>query len=500
MGQKHRAAETLKYSQTKEPRQEMRDNYRTLFEKCPAAVLTTSTYGKLLRVNERALELFGCSGENLVGKNIRELCLEPTHWDRIKKKIDRAGSVRDSLLRLRRESGEEVDCLLSAGVQSTSLGNSREYECVLWDMTEYNRMLETLRENEERYHRLVNSVSDGLWTSQWDQDMNVHITYLTDSIANIIGYDSSEVVPMALEQILTPSSVERGINAIREQLAVENKRGIDPNRSWTMEIEMYHKSGGTIWAEATTAFLRDKDGRPIGTFGVTRNITERKRYEAKLRSLSSRLVELQEAERRHIARELHDQIGQSLTGLRLLLEMIPDQPTQNVRASIDEAQGLINDLMNRVKDLSLELRPSMLDDLGLMPTLLRHFERYKAQTHVSVNFKQRGIERRFAPDLETAVFRIVQEGLTNVARHASVSTADVRIVVSRSKLKVQIEDRGSGFDAQILSARGAADGIAGMQERASLLGGRLAVNSIPGVGTQLMAEFPLRPHRTRKEG
>jgi PAS domain S-box-containing protein len=492
-------AETLKDSQTKEPRREVRDSYRTLFEKCPAAVFTISRYGKLLRVNERALELFGCNSENLVGKNIRELCLDPAQWDGIKKRIDRAGHVRDSPLKLRKESGEEVSCLLSAGMQGTNRENTRQYECVLWDMTEYNRMLETLRENEERYRLLASSVTDGLWTSKWDQYMNVRITYLTDSIANIIGYDSNEVVPKTLEQILTPSSVERGVNAIREQLAIENKRGIDPNRSWTMEIEMYHKRGGTIWAEATTAFLRDKNGRPIGTFGVTRNITERKRYEAKLRSLSSRLVEVQEAERRHIARELHDQIGQSLTGLRLLLEMIPDQPSQNVRASINEAQALINDLTDRVKDLSLELRPSMLDDLGLMPTLLRHFEQYKAQTHVSVNFKQRGIERRFAPDLETAVFRIVQEGLTNVARHANVSTADVRIVVSRSKLKVQIEDRGTGFDAQILSARSTANGIAGMQERASLLGGRLVVNSIPGVGTQLMAEFPLRSYRSRKE-
>jgi len=500
MGQKHRTTETLKYSLNKEPLQEMQDNYRRLFERCPAVVFTTSTCGKLLRVNERASELFGYSSENLVGKNIRELCLDPTPWDRIKKKLDRAGSVRDSPLRLRREGGGEIDCLLSAGVQRANLGNGREYECVLWDMTKYNRVLEALRENGERYRLLVSSVADGLWTSEWDQDMNIRITYLTDSIANIIGYDSNEVVPMTLEQILTPSSVERGISAIREQLAMESKRGVDPNRSWTMEIEMYHKSGGTIWAEATTAFLRDRDGRPIGTFGVTRNITERKRYEAKLRALSSRLVEVQEAERRHIARELHDQIGQSLTGLRLLLEMIPDQPSRNVRASVDEAQALINDLMDRVKDLSLELRPAMLDDLGLMPTLLRHFDHYKAQTHISVNFKQRGLDRRFAPDLETAVFRIVQEGLTNVARHASVSTADVRIVVGRGKLKVQIEDRGKGFDGHVLSVRGAASGITGMQERASLLGGHLVVDSIPGVGTQLIAEFPLVPHRKRKEG
>src|SRR5512136_164739 len=238
--------------------------------------------------------------------------------------------------------------------------------------------------------------------------------------------------------------------------------------------------------------MRDEWGKPIGIIGFTRDITERRRYEAQLRALSSRLVELQEAERRHIARELHDQIGQSLTGVRMLLGMLPVRRSKNSGKSISEIQGLIDDMMNRVKDLSLELRPSTLDDLGLLPTLLRHLATYKTQTNISVHFKQRGLERRFNPQIETAVFRIIQEGLTNVARHAKVTEVEVRIVATRNNLRIQIDDSGKGFAHKAVFASDTASGITGMQERAALLGGLLSVESVPGVGTRLAAEIPLK--------
>ena len=298
---------------------------------------------------------------------------------------------------------------------------------------------------------------------------------------------------------MVPSSLKVGMEALKDQISRENEPAADPSRSWTVELEMIHKNGGSVWVEVRSSLLRDQNGKAVGTLGVTRDITDRKRYEERLRLLSARLVELQEAERRHIARELHDQIGQWLTGLSLMLNMIPELPAEAIRSNIAEAQVLINELMGRVRDLSLELRPSMLDDLGLLPTLIRHFERYRAQTHVSVDFKQRGLEGRFPADLETGVFRVVQEGLTNVARHANVSKASVRVVASRSRLSLQIEDNGKGFDQQVLAARGASSGITGMQERAALLGGKLAVDSVPGVGTRLTAEFPLEQQQAKSD-
>ena len=459
-------------------------------------MVTISKCGDILLANESASVLLGWSSKELVGKNIKELCAEPTRWDRIKRRLDRSGHLRGSPFNLISKSGARKNCLIYSSVLRVPQEGIRIYECVFYDMSKHDLAVESLREREEQYRMLVNVATDSLWIAKFGQDdIYIHLTYLTDSIASIIGFSSSEVMNLTRDQLMTPSSLELGINVRREQLAMDNKPGVDPSRSWIVERELYHKNGGTVWVESKETFLRDKNGNPIGLVAVTRDITERKRYEAKLRMLSSRLVEVQEVQQRHIARELHDQIGQSLTGIRLLLETIRDMPPQNIKTNIDEAQVLVNDLMDRVKGLSLQLRPTMLDDLGLMPTLLKHFERYKAQTSVSVNFRQRGLQRRFAPDLETAIFRIVQEGLTNVARHACIRSVRVQIVVNKTSLVVEIKDRGVGFDPLVVLTCGTGSGITGMQERAAILGGQVKVDSKPGVGTHLRAEFPLELSR-----
>jgi PAS domain S-box-containing protein len=204
----------------------------------------------------------------------------------------------------------------------------------------------------------------------------------------------------------------------------------------------------------------------------------------RLQALSQRLLEVQETERRAIARELHDEIGQVLTGLKLTLGMSTHD--------LSYAQTLANDLIVRVRDLSLALRPAMLDDLGLLPALLWLFERYSAQTSVQVSCKHVGLEgRRFGAAVETAAFRIVQEALTNVARHARVPSVMVRLWSDPNRLGVQIEDSGIGFDPQAASA--ASSGLSGMHERASTLGGRLTIDSAPGLGTRIMVEWPLCP-------
>jgi PAS domain S-box-containing protein len=212
----------------------------------------------------------------------------------------------------------------------------------------------------------------------------------------------------------------------------------------------------------------------------------------RLQLLSHRLLEVQENERRHIARELHDEVGQTLTGLKLLLEMSSRLPPDGIQANLDEALGLVNQLAERVDELSLDLRPGMLDDLGLLPALLWHFEHYSKQTGVQVKFQHAGLEsRRFEPEVETAAYRIVQEALTNVARHASVGQAEVRCVVTRHMLSLQIRDQGAGFDTQGALASATSSGLLGIRERVTLLEGQLTIDSAPQAGTRLTVELPV---------
>jgi len=215
--------------------------------------------------------------------------------------------------------------------------------------------------------------------------------------------------------------------------------------------------------------------------------------EEQLRALSHRLVQMQEAERREIARELHDEVGQVLTGLNLVLGTAARQAAEKVGEGLAQAQTLLNDLMGRVRALSLDLRPLMLDDLGLLHALVWLFDRYTGQTGVSVRFTQTGIRgRRFGQDIETAAFRIVQEALTNVARYSGVDEALVHIWASDDMISVQIEDRGRGFDVDAVLFAGQSSGLAGMRERTELIGGRLTIDSVPGTGTYVSANLPLK--------
>jgi signal transduction histidine kinase len=207
-----------------------------------------------------------------------------------------------------------------------------------------------------------------------------------------------------------------------------------------------------------------------------------------LQALSTRLVQLQEEERQSLARELHDEVGQLLTGLRLMIERESDCSAGQRRR---EMLKIVKELINRVRDLSMNLRPPMLDDLGLLPTLLWQIERFENQTGMTVDFRHANIDRRFAPETELTAFRIIQEGLTNVARHADVRHAKIVVWANLKSVQVNLEDEGSGFDVKAVLGEHSS-GLSGMAERSRLLGGRFGIDSAPNRGTRISVELPAK--------
>jgi signal transduction histidine kinase len=213
-------------------------------------------------------------------------------------------------------------------------------------------------------------------------------------------------------------------------------------------------------------------------------------------SMAKVLVDIQEDERRIIARELHDRLGQSLAVLKLLLGDALTSSPDKARYTLGEAQSLVNEMMSLARELSLELRPKMLDDLGLLPALLYLFESFTSRTHVTVQFEHQGLHKKIPPETGLAAYRIVREALDNVAAHAGAGEARVRVWSDRWILAVRIEDSGSGFEVDRI-ARGWPGGINGMRGRALIIGGRFSLTSAPGTGTVVTAELPL-PVRSRK--
>lgn len=211
----------------------------------------------------------------------------------------------------------------------------------------------------------------------------------------------------------------------------------------------------------------------------------------RLEDLSRRLVDTQEEERHSIALELHDEIGQSLTALKLQLAAIAARPSTANADDLKNMQLLLNDLIDRVRNLSLQLRPAMLDDLGLLPTLLWHFEEFEKQTGIKVSFKHKNLGKtRFAPAMEVGVYRIVQESLTNVARHAAINRASVTMERMPDHLHLEISDRGKGFSVEKALLKPNSSGLSGMRERVTVLGGRLEITSQPMKGTSLVIDLP----------
>jgi PAS domain S-box-containing protein len=208
----------------------------------------------------------------------------------------------------------------------------------------------------------------------------------------------------------------------------------------------------------------------------------------RLEAVSVRLVDVQESERRRIARELHDEVGQALTGLKLQLEMASAGP--GAPEALRSARSIAQRLIEQVRDLSLDLRPAMLDDLGLVPALLWHIERYTARTGVRIKLAHEGLGDRLAANVETAAYRIVQEALTNVARHARIHEATVRVRRTAAEVEIEIADRGAGFDPSATDLN-LSTGVSSMRERTTLLGGTFQVASAPDAGTTVRASLPL---------
>lgn len=223
--------------------------------------------------------------------------------------------------------------------------------------------------------------------------------------------------------------------------------------------------------------------------------------EERFRLVSRGVVRVQEAERGRISRELHDGAGQSLTALKLQLELLRQQAAAAggpLAERLSDLCGLAEQTLHEVRHISHRLRPQMLDELGLRPTLRWLARSVEARTGLRVVVEEHGLPERLDPELETLAYRVVQEALTNASRHAQGATATVRLRLADGRLHVSVLDDGPGFDAAAVLASSDEDrgfGVRGMRDRVRLLGGRFALRSAPGAGTAVEVEVPVRETR-----
>jgi signal transduction histidine kinase len=184
-------------------------------------------------------------------------------------------------------------------------------------------------------------------------------------------------------------------------------------------------------------------------------------------------------------------MGQMLTGIKLNLQEVRQQVNADAAKKIGSIQQDIGDLMIRMRDLSARLRPSLLDDLGLLPALQWHIERFSKQTRVRVDFQHEGVDRRLPHETSLTLFRIVQESLTNAVRHSGAKSVKITLMTHDGTIHVIVRDEGTGFDPEDALNRRTTLGLAGMRERVEMVGGSLLINSAKGKGTEIRCSIPV---------
>jgi len=474
------------------------DVVQRILETVPAGICQVDAQGAISFANSVAIDMLGLSYDDLakmyLGDFDRKVVYEdgrecPVHEYPVSRCLATGQPQPETTLGIRRPDGRVCWAIFSALPVFDDSGALSASVVTFIDITHRKEAEQALRESEERYRQLVEFCPDGILIH-----VDGKIVFANRALRESVGHD---FVNLPVMQFVHPDFHEVVLARFRRLNEGESAQ------PWH-EIKSV-RGDGTIGDIEVASQAVALNGRRCVQVMI-RDISERKRADrerdqlfaeveaarSRLEVLSRQLVQVQEAERRHVARELHDHIGQELTALKLNLDRCASAPADASAGVIQEARGRVDRLVKLVREMSLDLRPTMLDDLGLVPALHWHFDRFFGTSGVHVNFKHTGVtERRFAPDVETAAYRVVQEALTNVVRHSGAKEVTVRLWTSDNSLSVQVEDPGVGFEPEKALTGGMSTGLAGMRERAALLGGHVRIESSPGSGTHLTAEFPV---------
>ncbi|MEW6543276.1 MAG: MASE1 domain-containing protein [Nitrospirota bacterium] len=353
-------------------------------------------------------------------------------------------------------------------------------------INERDRAEQDLKASEERFRLLMEGVED---YAIFMLDPGGCVTTWNVGAERITGYRTDEVLGRHVACFYPPEGVAAGKPDLALKMAAS--RGRFEDEGWRV-----CKDGTQFWVQGVITALWDQSGELRGFVQITRDITERKRAEAVQRQLLEQVLSVREEERKRIARELHDGPGQTLTSLLVGLRAAEEMPTREaMRARVEDLRKVAALALTEIRRLAMGLRPSVLDDLGL-DAALRRLAADFTQTHgLSVEVYADGLaSRRLPSPVETALYRIAQEGLTNVAKHAAARTVSLLLRSSGSDVQMIIEDDGAGFqvEAALQSADGRRHlGLHGMRERTARLNGSLEIESRPGGGTSLYVKIPL---------
>ncbi len=472
---------------------ESEQRFATIFEKgpIPMGVLRLRD-NQYIDINAAMLDLFGYTREEIIGHSSQELGMwpDPAVRQRFVEQLKTVGHVSNFEVQNRQKSGQLIDVLVSS--QIVEINHEQYLIGQIVDISERKRIEQLLREREHFIQSVLKTTPAIMYVYDMETRSNV---FINGGLTRVLGYTSEQVRDMGdtlFAQMLHPEDLDE-VLAFQERILAAGDAEVLESESRAR----HHDGSWRVLRNYESPFLRKPDGTLKQKIGIAIDVTEQKEVQreleqshAQLQALSRQLIATHEVERRAIGRELHDQIGQSLTGLKLLLEFALGLPPEEARPRLLQMLDVANDLLARTSRLSLDLRPPMLDDMGLLPALLWLTQSISDQTALQIDFAHSGVHnQRFAPTIETAIYRLAQEALTNISRHAATQQASMRLSATPTSLDLAIQDMGAGFDFEAVRARHTS-GLLGMIERVNLLNGKLTIHTAPGSGTSIFVRIP----------
>lgn len=460
--------------------------FKTIAETSQIAIAISDPDGRLIYINPAHWRLFGRSLKE--ARNLNYRAYYPPEsvavLDEVVAPVLARGEDWEGVLDALDAGGRRFPLWERASTVRDAKGKMVCAYGFMRDNSERQAAEKALRESEERFRKIFYEGSIGIVLTSRDRKF----FNANPAFCRMLGYTEEELISMTFLDVTHPAHRA----ADRENVG----------KLWRGEIRNYRtqkryltKNGDVRWGSLSASFIRGRNEEPLYALAIVEDITAQKQAEEKLRALSRQLARAQEAERERIARELHDRLGQSLTALSIGLTAernarvarAPEASTER----LDDCLHIVEALGQYTEDLMCELRPPVLDDYGLVSALRWYAERFEALTGTSVYVECGEEPQRLAKEVETGLFRIAQEALTNVAKHAEAESVRIGVERTPEGLTLSVADDGKGFERGETGTgeTGLRWGLAIMRERARSLGGELLVESEPGKGTCVTVEL-----------
>ena len=472
---------------------EIEKNFRTLMDQSPNMIFINQM-GRVVYANQKCEELMGYTQEEFLSPSFDfQALIAPESIPLIRsgfEKHKRGQEVEPYEYSLLNKAGDRIEAIITTKL--IDFEGNRAILGIVTDISERKQIEQALCETKERYRLL----SENAWDIVSLHDTQMRFSYVSPSITRLLGYPVEEVLGKPALEFIHPEEHAETIRQLQKL--------IEGSPFTSLENRIRRNDGTYLWFETLTTPLRDAQGVIKIFQSTSRDISERKRIEKALKEseekldfLSNQLINAQEQERNRVAMELHDELGQALVGLKFQLSNLQKRLRKDQRGlkeELEQTLRYLDQVTENVRRLSRDLRPTILEHFGIAAALRWLVEEFSKYYRIEISNRIKDLPGLFSKEQEIIIYRIVQEALTNIGKHARAGTIIVEAREEAGRILFIVEDDGCGFDLQEITAREASKrglGLAAMDQRARMAGGTLQIRSRQGAGTRITFALPI---------